>query len=152
MLNALVDFVSLFLMTLVVGVMFAVWLLFKPSGLDAATYVTRQQHSIRALNVVMPVLGWLTLLATIVAALFARGEPRFGFMMAAAACLFAAGLITRYLNQPINAIVAKWSPEAPAADWMRLRDVWWGWHRVRLVFGLAGLTLMLGAALSQAHS
>ena len=151
MLSTIADFASLLLMSLVVGAMFAVWLIFNPSGLDAATYVTQQQHAIRTLNVVMPLLGLVTLLATIASAMLARGDHmRLALIAAAAVCLLAAGLITRFLNQPINAIVSEWTTAWQAENWMQLRDAWWRWHVLRLGAGLGGLSLMIAATMSKA--
>ena len=151
MLSTIADFASLLLMSLVVGAMFAVWLIFNPAGLDAATYVTQQQHAIRTLNVAMPLLGLVTLLATIASAMFARGDHvRLTLIAAAAVFLLAAGLITRFLNQPINAIVSEWTTAWQAENWTQLRDAWWRWHVWRLGAGLGGLSLMIAAALSKA--
>jgi len=62
-------------------------------------------------------------------------------------CLAIAGVVTRFGNQPINAVVMTWSPEAPAANWMELRDTWWHWHILRTVAGVAALALALLAAI-----
>jgi len=147
----LVAFTNLLLAALLVGAMFGFWLSFNPAGLDAPTYVTVQQQAIRTLNVKMPVLGGLTILLTIVAAALAGGDgTRVALLAAAAACFVGAGLITRFLNQPINAIVINWSAHAPPADWMRFRDAWWRWHVFRTIGGIAGLCLLIAAALKQA--
>ena len=79
--------------------------------------MTQQQHAIGALNVVLPVLGGITVLLTMVAAALAAGDrPRLALLLLAAACFIVAGLITRFLNQPINAVVMTWSAEAPSAN------------------------------------
>lgn len=79
-----------------------------------------------ALNVAMPVLGGIIVLLTLIAAALVAGHRRrFILLLLAAACLLAAGLITRFLNQPINAIVMTGSADAPPANWMQLRDDWW---------------------------
>jgi uncharacterized membrane protein len=148
MLRTIVDFFSLLLGSLVAGTMFGIWLGYNPAELAAATYVAQQQQAIRALNVTMPVLGGVMILLTIIAAMLARDDrTRLALLMAAALCFLAAGLITRFLNQPINAIVMTWSVDAPPANWVQLRDDWWRWHVVRLVAGLGGLCLLIAAAL-----
>lgn len=148
MLATTIDFTDLLLAALVVGAMFGVWLTYNPTGLDATAYVAQQQQSIRGLNVTLPVLGGVTVLLTIFAAVLARGDrTRFTLLLTAAACFVAAGLITRFLNQPINAIVMTWSAAAPPADWMQLRDDWWRWHVLRLAVGLGGLCLLIAAML-----
>ncbi len=147
MFGAVVDFASLLLAALLVGAMFGLWLIY-PAGLDAAFYVPLQQHSIRALNVTMPALGAVTIALTLAAAALARGDrTRLVLLITAALCFAAAGLITRFANQPINAMVMTWSASAPPADWAELRDAWGRWHVLRLVAGIGGLSLVIAAAL-----
>jgi len=151
--DAVLEFSNLLVAALLVGAMFGLWLSLNPSGLDAATYIGQQQLSIRALNVPMPLLGGLTLLLTIIAAVFARSDrPRFAILVVAAICLLAAGLITRFLNQPINAIVINWSVNAPPPEWMQLRDSWWQWHIARLGFGICALSLLIAATMKRGRS
>ena len=153
MLATTIDFATLLLASLVVGTMFGIWLGYNPMDLDAAVYVPQQQHAIRALNVTMPVLGGVTVLLTIVASVFARNDlARLTLLVAAVACFAAAGFITRFLNQPINAIVMTWSTDAPPANWMQLRDDWWRWHVLRMVVGIGGLCLLIAATLKRASA
>jgi uncharacterized membrane protein len=148
-----IDFCNLLLASLVIGAMFGIWLSFNPAGLGAAAYVMQQQHGIRTLNGTMPILGALTILLTIVAAVLARNDgTRFTLLLGATACFVAVALITRFLNQPINAIMIAWSPDSPPANWMQLRDDWWRWHVVRLVVGIGGLCLLIVATLMRASS
>jgi Domain of unknown function (DUF1772) len=70
-------------------------------------------------------------------------------LIAAMGCLVASGLTTRFLNQPINAMVMTWRNDSPPADWTRLRDAWWRWHLVRLATGLVGLSLLIAATLNR---
>jgi uncharacterized membrane protein len=144
----MIDFTNLLLAALVVGAMFGVWLVFNPAGLDAGFHVALHQQGIRALNKTMPVLGAATILLTIAAAALARANiMRFWLLIAAVVCFVASGLITRFLNQPINAIVMTWSASSPPSNWTRLRDKWWRWHLVRLATGLVGLSLLIAATL-----
>jgi uncharacterized membrane protein len=146
-----IDFANLLLAALVVGTMFGIWLGYNPAGLSATVYVTQQQHAIGALNVVVPILGGVTVLLTMIAATLAAGDrPRLVLLLLAAGCFIAAGLITRFLNQPINAVVMTWSAEAPPANWMQLRDDWWRWHVMRMAAGIGGLSLLIAATLKRA--
>ncbi len=147
MLAMTIHFANLLLAALLVGAMFAIWLIFNPAGLDGATYMAQQQHGIRTLNATMPALGGVTVLLTIVAAVLARQDhTRLLLLATAAICLIAAGIITRGFNQPINAIVMTWSADSIPADWTRLRDAWWRWHVLRLAAGLGGLSLLIAGA------
>ncbi len=148
MIVSTVDFAALLLAALTVGAMFAVWLIFNPYGLDAATYISQHKLGVRTLNVKMPVLGALTILLIVTAAVLVRTDQlRLTLLLISALFFAAAGLVTRFLNQPINAVVMTWSAEAPPQTWMRLRDAWWRWHLVRFTAGLAGLCLLILATL-----
>lgn len=145
---AIIDFTNLLLAALLVGAMFAVWLVFNPIGLDARTYVALQQQGVRTLHPALPILGVTTILVTIAAAVIGRADSmRFWLLIATVACFAASGLITRFLNMPINAIVMTWSSDSLPSNWMGLRNAWWRWHCLRLVTGLAGFSLLLAATL-----
>jgi uncharacterized membrane protein len=143
-----VDFATLLTASLLVGAMFGVWLIFNPVGLGANAYVALQQQGIRTLNVAMPVLGAVAALLTVAsAALGSENRTRFLLLLSAVICFVAAGLITRLLNQPINAIVITWPVDAPPSNWTQFRDAWWRWHLMRLVAGLSGLSLLIAGML-----
>ena len=151
MTSLVIDFADLLLAGLLAGSIFGVFLVMNPAGLDATTYVIQQQNCIRALNGIMPVLGGLTIVLTLAAAFAASGDPlRMNLLFAAAAGLIVVGLVTRFLNQPINATVMTWDAASPPADWTMLRDAWWRWHLVRLVLSLAALSLVIAATLRRA--
>lgn len=146
---ASIRFASLLLTSLLVGTMFGIWLGFNPAALSATAYVEVQQNAIRALNVSLPILGLVCIILTAALAVLTKHDQRARYLLVAAVlCLVAAGLVTRFANQPINAVVITWSPQAPAANWAELRDTWWYWHVWRTVAGIAALALALLAAVS----
>jgi uncharacterized membrane protein len=148
MIANIIRFVDILLMSLLVGTMFGIWLGFNPSGLSASTYVEQQQNAIRALNTILPALGAVCIVLTAALAALSKHDTRARLLFAAAViCLVAAGLITRFGNQPINSQVITWSAQAPAANWMELREIWWQWHILRTVSGIGALALALLAAL-----
>lgn len=139
-----VHFANLLLAALLVGAMFAVFLFFNPVGLDAATYVSQSQQGIRADNGRLPILGAITTTLTLAAAVLARTErTRFTLLLVAAGLFVAAGLITRFFNQPINAVIMTWPVREPPASWVQFRNTWWRWHLVRFAAGLGGLCLLI---------
>ena len=142
----IVSFANLLLAALLIGAMFGIWLGYNPMELSAGAYIEQQQHAIRALNTVMPLLGALVALLTLVSAVLARhNRIRFILFVGALICFVAAGVVTRFLNQPINAVVVVWSALAPPANWAELRDEWWHWHILRTVIGIIGLSLLIAA-------
>jgi hypothetical protein len=52
-------------------------------------------------------------------------------------------LITRFLNQPINAVVMTWNPQRSPAEWAPLCDQWWQWHILRTGIAIIGLALLM---------
>lgn len=147
----MIDFADVLVAALLVGAMFSIWLILNPAGLAAGVYIRLQQHAIRTLNRPMPILGGVTILLTILASVVRRDDSsRFVSLVVAVICFVSAGLITRFLNQPINAIVIRWRADAPPPDWTGIRDEWWRWHVLRLFAGLGGLSLVIAAMLHRA--
>ncbi len=149
MLFTFIGFVDLLLGALLAGAMFGVWLSFNPAGMPPTAYVLQQQHGIRTLHPPMPILGALTIALTLISAGLAMADPvRFAMLLAAAVCYIVAGLITRFVNQPINCVVMTWSPQAPPANWIQYRQKWWRWHSVRTSAAICGLCLLITAAIA----
>ena len=148
-----VRFVALLLTSLLVGSMFGIRLGFNPAALSPLAFVEMQQNAIRALNVSLPALGFVCIASMAVLAALTKGDRTGRYMLVAAAlCLAAAGLITRFGNQPINAVVMTWTPQSPAANWMELRDMWWQLHIVRTLAGISALALAILAILRPSRS
>jgi uncharacterized membrane protein len=142
-------FILLLLLSLLVGTMFGIWVGYNPSGLSASSYVEQQQNAIRAFNTLLPAIGAVCILLTAGLAFGARSDSRVRYLhIAAAICMVVAAVVTRFGNQPINAIVMTWSAQVPAANWTELRDAWWQWHVVRSVAGIAALALTFIAVLA----
>lgn len=146
-------FVLLLLLSLLVGTMFGIWVGYNPASLSATAYVEQQQNAIRAFNVLLPTIGAFCILLTAGLAFAARSDSRTRYMHVVAAILMVvAALVTRFANQPINAIIMSWGAQAPAADWMQLRNDWWQWHIVRSVAGIGALAITFVAVLSARRS
>lgn len=148
MIATVATFFDLVCAALTAGAMFGIWLGLHGRQLPASFYVAQQQQLIRGMNVAMPLLGAATILLTLVSAAQASGERgRLALLLTSAACFLVAGVITRFLNQPINAVMSSWSIHAPPPQWECLRDAWWRWHVRRTLFGLAGLCVLVAATL-----
>ncbi len=127
-----------------VGVVFGTWLANNPFDLSAATYIEQQQHVIRALNTLMPILGAIGILLTIASAVLARDSCRTLYLLIAAIfCLVVAGLVTNFFNQPINSQVMTWNAQAPPSNWMELRNEWWQWHTIRMIAAILALSFLI---------
>jgi uncharacterized membrane protein len=148
-----VRFVLLLLLALLVGTMVGIWVGFNPVSLSASAYVEQQQNAIRALNVLLPATGAACIVLTLLLAFMTAGDPRSRYaLLAVAALLVVAALVTRFGNQPINAVVITWSAQSPAANWTQLRDAWWHWHIVRSIAGVAALALLVLTVLGAKRS
>lgn len=150
MLPCIVDFANILLAALLAGSVFTVWLLLNPAGLDASQYVVLQQQAIRKLNVLLPLMGAAVIVLTLITIALEHTSATRLLLIGALAGFVVSALITRFGNQPINAVVIAWKPEAPPANWTAFRDRWWLWHRVRVVTMCGGFLLLLSAALFHA--
>src|ERR1700755_2747142 len=144
-----IRFANLLLAAMVTGAMFGLWLACNPkSGLDGSSYIVIHQQSVRGMNTAMPILGLVTIVTTIAVAFLTRDDKtRLVVLILAVVAFVATGLITRFINQPINAVIMGWSPSSPPPEWAALRDSWWLWHVLRIVCGTVGLSLLILAAL-----
>ena len=144
----IIRFVLVVILALLVGTMFGIWVGFNPASLSASAYVEQQQNAIRSFNTLLPAMGAACILLTVALAVLSKGDSRSRYLLVAAAVLMVvAGLVTRFENQQINAVVMTWSAQAPAENWAQLRDEWWQWHIVRSLAGIAALVLTVLAVL-----
>ncbi len=138
---------SLVVTSLLVGSLFGIWRGFDPAAFSPATFVEVQQGAIRGLNTLLPVMGIVSIVLALALGWLARGRGARLLYVGAALALAAAGIVTRFENQPINEIVMSWSG-VPPAGWQALRDNWWGWHVVRLAAAFVGQLLLINAVLA----
>ncbi len=145
---AAIRFSNVLLAGLIAGTVFGVWLGYNPHSLSPSAYIEQQQNAIRALNVTMPVLGAICTVITLIHAYLARSNRSTLYLLLTAVILFViAGLVTRFGNQPINAIVIGWRASAPPSTWEAARDRWWQWHIVRTIAMIAGFGCVIRATM-----
>ena len=145
----IIRFGLLVTLALLVGTMFGIWVGYNPTSLSASAYVEQQQNAIRSLNTLLPAMGAICILLTAALAFKSKGDRRSRYLLIAAALLMiVAALVTRFGNQPLNAMVITWSAQSPPANWAQLRDEWWHWHIARSLAGVAALGLTVLAVLS----
>lgn len=143
MARSLIRFLNILLAGLVAGTVCGIWLGYNPAGFSAQTYVEQQQNVIASLNTLMPLLGLLTMILTILSAFLQKERGgTFILLLTAAALLLTSGLVTRFGNQPINTLVMTWSKNSVPDNWTVLRDQWWSLHTVRAATSLLAFALI----------
>jgi hypothetical protein len=144
----IIQFSDIVLTGLIAGIIFGTWVGYNPRSLSAVAYVEQQQSAINALNVLMPILGLIAILLTVAYAVMCKGEKsKRNLLFIAAILLIASGLITRFGNQPINAIVITWNLEAIPDTWTELRDKWWSFHIMRSLSTMMSFALIVWATI-----
>ena len=131
---------------LVAGSVFAVWRGYDLSQYTPAAFIEVHQGAVRGLNVLLPVLGLAAFALVVALAIEMRRDRRTLILLIVAALfLAAAGLVTRFANQPINELVMGWSATTLPADWTAIRDRWQSWHLVRVICSIAALATLSAA-------
>lgn len=141
---------ALMLVGLLAGTMFGIWRGYDFAQYSPSALLEVWQGSVRGLNALLPAQGLVAIAILVALAIASRRTPRaLAGYLAAALLLAAAGLVTRFANQPINDIVMGWSAEALPADWEGLRDAWRNWHLVRLALTLAAQLVLILTILNE---
>lgn len=144
----LLQFLAVLLLALVAGSVFGIWRGYDPTVLTAAAFVEMHQGAVRGLNVLLPALAMAAILLTLVLGWLARGKgTAFWLYLGALLLMVAAGVVTRFFNQPINAEVMAWTIGSTPANWMDLRAAWWNWHVLRTGLSVCAFALLLAAVL-----
>lgn len=146
----IIRFLNIVIAGLVAGVMFGIWIGYNPMSLSAVTYVEQQQSVIHALNTLMPLLGLIAIILTLISAfLQKKNKPIMITLLVAAVLLIISGIVTRFGNQPINSIVATWNKANIPGSWTQLRDRWWEFHIIRVITGLLAFCLIVWSAVGK---
>lgn len=142
---AMCQFFAAFVFALVAGSVFGIWRGYDPGAFTEVAFVEMHQGAVRGLNVLLPTMGFASILLTLVLVVARRWTRMVWPYLGALLFMVAAGVTTRFFNQPINAVIMEWTLEALPADWSELRARWWDWHLWRTGFSLSALTLLLAA-------
>lgn len=146
-----IQFLNIILAALIAGAVFGIWIGYNPKNFSAPTYIEQQQGAIKALNTLMPILGLITIILTLISA-FQQKDSKSVFitLLIATGFLIISGLVTRFGNQPINSLIMTWNVNAPPANWTELRDKWWSFHIVRTLASFIALCLIVWANIRRA--
>jgi len=140
----IVQLVALLLTALSMGVHFGTWLTEEPlrRTQSGALFTEVHQGRDRVAARVMPILGSAALLFLALGVFFVRAVPA-AFALSLAGLVLCIGdtLVTVFVNVPINREVQNWQPDAPPADWRRVRDRWEKFHSIRTLLVVAGFAL-----------
>lgn len=134
---------------LLAGSVFGVGIGYDFAQYTPAAYLEVHQGAVRGLNNLLPLFGLAAIVLAAGLAVTRRANRRllFGYL-AGAVLLAAAGLITRFANQPINDLVMTWSAATLPADWETVRESWRSWHLARTIFTLAAQAILVATALN----
>ena len=100
----------------------------------------------------MPILGLISILLTIVYAIICKREKLNRNLLLLAVCLLiVSGLVTRFGNQPINAIVVTWNLDAIPNTWTALRNKWWAFHVMRTLSTIGGFIIIVWVTISDSN-
>ena len=144
MTTQIIRFLNLLMAGLVAGTVFGIWIGYNPKNLSVNTYVEYQQGAIKALNTLMPILGLISVILTVIAAILQKQDQFvFVILIIASGFLIISGLITKFGNQPINSIVMTWSKDSIPTNWSDLRDKWWLLHKLRTLTAFISFCLII---------
>ncbi len=140
----IIRFLNIIMVGLVAGTLLGIWIGYNPQNLSVQTYVEQQQSVIKALNTLMPILGLIAIILTVISAFMQKGNQiAFIILLIAAVLLIISGLLTRFGNQPINSIVVTWNKVNVPNNWFELRNKWWSWHVIRAITALLAFCLIV---------
>ena len=146
----IIRFCNIVMVALVTGTIFGIWIGYNPKDLSAPTFIEQQQNAILALNTLMPILGFITILLTITSAFLQRKDKiAFSALVVASVFLIVSGLTTKFGNQPINSIVMTCDMNTPPNNWAELRNQWWIFHELRTLSAFIGLCLIVWTSIKK---
>ena len=140
-------FTALLTTGLSAGIAFA-HLLERPNKLtlSAQAYLAVQQHLYEGFGRVAGPIEYVALLATAGSAvvLWRRRGP-LALTLAALLSIALALVVWQLHNGPVNAAVARWTPQSLPGDWTTYRDRWENAHAVRAGLYTLALALLSGS-------
>lgn len=143
-----IRFINMVMAGLIAGILFGIWLGYNPKSLSVSTYVEQQQGAIKSLNTIMPLLGLITIILTLISAFLQKDNRTiFIFLIVATIFLVISGLVTKFGNQPINKIVMTWNKAEVPGTWTELRDKWWSFHILRTLTAVVAFCFIVATAL-----
>jgi hypothetical protein len=157
--NALASwqFTSILLLALVTGVFWGTWLGLSRSmaSLTPETFLTIGHTMIDNLGTVMAILMPAAMLAVLPVlyllyrdrSVYREWSRPFYLTLAGFVLFIVALAVTLIVEVPIDNQIEGWTVATLPSNWQQLRDRWELFHAIRSWVSVAGLALLLGAAL-----
>jgi uncharacterized membrane protein len=147
-----VQFVTLMLFSLVVGIFWGTWFSLSRSmvSLTTPTFLEVGHTMIGNLGGPMSVLMPSAVLSGIIVCtvLFRRGHTRSGALaLVSMLLLLSAMAITLTVNVPIDRRIQTWTTGTVPSDWMATRDRWEYYHGLRTLISVLAFALLLWSTL-----
>jgi len=139
-----IQFVAILLAALSMGVHFGTWLTERPMRRtkSGAVFIEVHQGRDAVAARVMPILGNAAIVFVALGVFFARAIPAaFALALGGLVLMISDMVVTLSFNVPINRKVQSWQPDAPPAEWQRLRDRWERFHSLRTLLIVSGFAL-----------
>lgn len=91
MTTLIIRFLNVIMAGLMAGTLFGIWIGYNPKNLSVLAYIEQQQSVIKALNTLMPLLGLITIILTMMAAFGQKqNQAIFVTLLVAAALLIVS--------------------------------------------------------------
>lgn len=147
----LVQFSTIILFALVMGVFWGTWFALSRSIVTfrAQTFLDIGQTAIRNLAVPMRIMMPLALLSAVVLlVLLSKRSMGFAWAFAGFVLMVCALVVTLTVEVPIDNQIKGWTIASMPANWEALRDRWESYHMLRTFMSLAGLVAVTTSTLS----
>jgi hypothetical protein len=139
-----IQFMAIVLAALSMAVHFGTWLTERPIRLTRSGTLFTEVHQGRDAVAarVMPILGNAAILFIAISLFLVWGNTSRLLVGLTALVLYIADMVvTLRFNVPLNKEVQSWRPDAPPAEWARVRDRWERFHTIRTMLIVSGFIL-----------
>ncbi len=140
----IIRFFDILFSGLLAGIMICIWQAAAYKAEREISNLEIQQANIKIFNDKIPLLGLMTIILTLTSvALQNHMMIIFIPLLLAALFLMISGIISRYVNQPINKQIQRWSKDYIPGKWEYIRDKWVSYHIYRTIFTLLAFVLII---------
>lgn len=144
----IIRFFDILFSGLLAGIMICIWQAADYKANSEISNLEIQQANIKIFNDKILLMGLMTILLTLASAVL-QNHIMIIFIPLLFASLFliVSGIITRYVNQPINKQIQRWSKDFIPGKWEYIREKWLSYHIYRSILMLLAFVLIIFASL-----